>query len=128
MVEYTQLVRQSPGVYPALHRAPPELWPRLGGEEVRGPTSGAVPVDETGTTSVEAVKVPPVLGVQKPPRWVGKRFQDRRVVAPEKRRVKKAAGLKTRPAWLQQDRLGANPAVCRGDAGCQAWCPRPCKP
>ncbi len=29
---------------------------RLGGEEVRGPTSGAVPVDETGTASVEAVK------------------------------------------------------------------------
>jgi hypothetical protein len=42
------------------------------------------------------------------------------VAAPEKK-VKKPAGLKTRPAWLQQDRLGANPAVCRGDAGSQAW-------
>ncbi len=36
--------------------------------------------------------------------------------------MKKPAGLKTRPAWLQQDRLGANPAVCRGEAGCQTWC------
>jgi hypothetical protein len=25
-----------------LHRTPPELWPRLGGEEVRGPSSEAV--------------------------------------------------------------------------------------
>ncbi len=30
----------------------PELWPRLEGEEVRGPTSSAVPVDRTGTASV----------------------------------------------------------------------------
>ncbi len=43
------------------------LWPRLGGEEeVRGPTSWAVPVDGMGTASVGAVKVPPVPGVLKP--------------------------------------------------------------
>jgi hypothetical protein len=42
-----------------------------------------------GTASVEAVKPPPVPGVQKPPRQVGKRFRDRRVVAPKKRKVQK---------------------------------------
>jgi hypothetical protein len=113
---------------PALHRAPPELWPRLGREEVRGPTFRAVPVDETGTASVEAVEEPPVLGMLKPPRRVGKRFRDRLVAAPKKKKVKRPAGLRTRPAWLQQDRLSASPAVCRGVAGCQAWHPRPCKP
>ncbi len=76
----------------------PELWPRLGGEEVRGPTSGAVPVDETGTASVEAVKAPPVPGVQKPPRWVGKWFWDRHVAAPKEKKVKRLAGLRMRPA------------------------------
>ncbi len=104
----------------------PELWPRLGGEEVRGPTSGAVSVDETGTAFVEAVKAPPVPGLQKPPRQVGKRFRDRHVAAPKKKKVKRPASLRMRPAWLWQDRLGASPAVCRGDAGCQAW--RPQKP
>jgi hypothetical protein len=53
---------------------------------------------------------PPVLGVQKPPRLEGKRFQDSLVAAAE-RKVKKPASLKTRPAWLRQDSLGANPAV-----------------
>jgi sensor domain CHASE-containing protein len=67
-----------------VHRAPPELWPRLEGEEVRGPTSLAVPVDGTGTASVAPVKAPPVPGVQKPPRLVGKRFRDRLVAAPKK--------------------------------------------
>ncbi len=81
-----------------------------------------------GTASVEAVKTPPVPSVQKPPRQVGKRFQDRRVAALEERKVKKPAGLKTRPPWLQKERLGVNPPVCHGDAGCQAWCSRPCKP
>jgi hypothetical protein len=33
----------------------------------------------------QAVKAPPVPGVQKPPRQVEKRFRDRLVVAPEKR-------------------------------------------
>ncbi len=80
----------------------------------------AVPVDGTGTASVMAPLDP---GVQKPPRRVGKRFRDRLVAAPEEK-VKKPAGLNTRPAWLRQDRLGANQAVCRGDAGCQAWRPQ----
>ncbi len=95
--------------------------------EVRGPTSVAVPVDGTGTASVAQVMAPPVPCVQKPPRWVGKRFWDRLVAEPEGK-VKKPAGLKTRPTWLRQDRLGANPAVCRDNTGCQAWRPRPCKP
>jgi hypothetical protein len=82
----------------------------------------AVPVDGMGTASVAPVMAPPVLGVQKPPRQLGKRFRDRLVAAPEGK-VKKPAGLKTRPAWLRQDRLGANLAVCSGDAGCQAWRP-----
>ncbi len=65
-----------------VHRASPELWPQLEGEEVRGPTSLAVPVGGTGTTSVAPVKALPVPGVQKPPRRVGKRFRDRLVAAP----------------------------------------------
>jgi hypothetical protein len=84
-------------VWAALHRAPPELWPQLEGEEVRGLTSVEVPIDGMGTTSVEAVKAPPVPGVQKPPRRVGKRFQDCFLAVPEKK-VKKLVGLKTRPA------------------------------
>jgi hypothetical protein len=76
----------------------------------------AVPVDGTGTASVAPVMAPPAPGVQKPPRQVGKRFRDRLVVALEEK-VKKPAGLKTRPAWSRQDRLGAKPAVCRGDTG-----------
>jgi hypothetical protein len=87
----------------------------------------AVPIDGTGTASVAPLMAPPVSGVQKPPCQVEKRFWDRLVAAPEGK-VKKPAGLKTRPAWLGQDRLGANPAVCRGDTGCQAWRLRPCKP
>ncbi len=80
----------------------------------------AVLVDRMGTASVAPVMAPPVPGVQKPPRQVG-RFWDRLVAAPEEK-VKKPVGLKTRPAWLQQDRLGANPAVC------QAWRLGPYKP
>jgi hypothetical protein len=57
---------------------------------------------------VEDVKVPPVPGMQKPPRWVEKRFQDRLMAAPKKKKVKKPAGLKTRPAWLRQDHLRAS--------------------
>jgi hypothetical protein len=64
-----------------------------------------VPIDGTGTTSVEAVKALPVPGMQKPPSWVGKQFRDHCVAAPQKRKVKIPAGLKTRPAWLRQDRL-----------------------
>ncbi len=78
-----------------------------------------MPIDEMGTAFVEAVKVPTVPGVQKPPRWVGKRFRDHLVAAPRKEKVKKPVGQKTRPAWLQQDRLGVSLAVCCGNAGCQ---------
>jgi hypothetical protein len=80
-----------------------------------------------GTVFVEAVNVPSVPDVQKPPRQVGKRFQDRHVAASMKEKAKKPAGLKTKLAWLRQDRLGGSPAVCCGDAGCQAWRLRPCK-
>jgi hypothetical protein len=62
------------------------LWPRLGGEEVRGLSSEAVStgVAETAADSapVETLMVPPVLDVQKPPRWVGKRFRHSFAVAP----------------------------------------------
>jgi hypothetical protein len=37
-----------------LHRAPPELWPRLGGEEVRGPSSEAVSAGVADTAAVSA--------------------------------------------------------------------------
>ncbi len=74
-----------------LHRAPPELWPRLGREEVRGPSSGvvyagvadtagdsaAVSAGAADSGAVETLMALPVPGVQKPPRWVGKWFQDR---------------------------------------------------
>ncbi len=88
----------------------------------------AVPIDGTGTASVAPVMAPLVPGMQKPSHRVGKRFRDRLVAAPEKKKVKRPAGLRTRPAWLQQGRLGASPAVCHGDASCQAWRPWPCKP
>ena len=77
-----------------LHRAPPELWPRLGNGEVRGPSSEAetAGVADTAADSasaadfaaVETLVAPPVPGVQKPPRWVGKRFRDRFAAAPLK--------------------------------------------
>ncbi len=135
---YIQMQYRVGGVHPTgltvargVRRCPqgsPELWPRLGGEEVRGPTSVSVPVDGTGTASVAPVMAPPVPGVQKPPCRVGKRFQDRLVAAPEKEKLKRPAGLITRPGWLRRDRLGPSPAVCHGDAGCQAWRSWPCKP
>jgi hypothetical protein len=46
------------------------LWPHLEGEEVRGPTSGVVPVGRMGTASVASLMAPMVPGVQKPPRLV----------------------------------------------------------
>jgi hypothetical protein len=87
-----------------LHRAPPELWPRLGREEVRGPSSEAVSAGVADTAAVssgamdsaaasagaadsaavEALTAPLVPGVQKPPRWAGKRFRDRFEAAPLK--------------------------------------------
>jgi hypothetical protein len=52
--------------------------------------------DGTGTAFVEAVKAPSILGVQKPPFQVQKRFQDCHVAVPKKEKVKKPVGLKTR--------------------------------
>ncbi len=52
----------------------------------------AVPVDGSGTASVAPVVEPPVPGMQKPPRWVGKQFRDHLVAAPEEK-VKKPASL-----------------------------------
>ncbi len=85
-----------------------------------------VPDDGTGTSSVDPVMALPVPGVQKPPRRVGKQFRDCLEVAPEGK-VETPAGLKTRPTWLQQGRVGANLAVCCGEAGCQAQHPLPCR-
>ncbi len=79
-----------------LHRTPPELWPRLGGEEVRGPSSEAVSAGVADTVAysaavsagaadsaaVETLMVAPVPGMQKPLPWVRKRFWDRFAVAP----------------------------------------------
>ncbi len=94
----------------------------------------AVTVD---TASVDAMRVPPVQGMQKPPGWVGEKwFLDRLFSGPELK-VKKPAGLKTRPACKQLDRLGGlwlawplrqGLAVWRGAVDCQAWCLHPCKP
>jgi hypothetical protein len=44
-----------------------------------------------GTVSVEAVEAPLIPGVQKLFHWVGKRFRDRRGVAPRKEKAKKPA-------------------------------------
>ncbi len=67
---------------------------------------------------MEAVKPPPVLGVEKPPCWVGKRFRDHLEAAPKKN-VKIPAGLEMRPAWRGWDRLGTCPMVHRGDTDCR---------
>ncbi len=85
----------------------------LGWEEKR---SEVQPLGRCQLTGTASVKAPLILGVQKPPRWVGKRFRDCRVAAPEKKTVKSPAGLKTRPAWLRQHHLGASPVDCHGDA------------
>ncbi len=74
----------------------PKLWPQLGGKEVRGPSPEAVSAGVADTAAysvavsasaadsagaadsiaVERMTAPPVPGVQKPPRRVGKQFQD----------------------------------------------------
>jgi hypothetical protein len=70
-----------------------------GGEEVKGLTLWAESAVAADTTSVKEMRAPPVQGVQKPPRRVGeKQFLDSLLAAPELK-VKKPAGLKTRPAW-----------------------------
>ncbi len=119
------------GVQPAGAGRPPQGSPRAlasAGRRrgQRSPTSVAVSVDRMGTVSVEPVMALPVLGMQKPPRQVGKQFKDRLLAASEGK-VKKPA-VKTRPTWLWRDRLGANPAVCCGDTGCQARCLQLCRP
>jgi hypothetical protein len=64
-----------------------------------------------GTAFVEAVKAPPILGVQKPPRRVQKRFQDHRVAMLKKEKVKKPSGLKT--SHVGEFRKGwQSPKVC----------------
>jgi hypothetical protein len=73
---------------------PPELWPRLEVEEVRGPSSEAMSAGVADTAAVsagaadpaavETSMAPPVPGVQKPLRWVGKRFQDHFAAVPLK--------------------------------------------
>jgi hypothetical protein len=60
MLGYTQLVWS---VTRGVDRSPqgsPKLWPQLEREEVRGPTSVAVPTSMTCTVSVETVKATPV--------------------------------------------------------------------
>jgi hypothetical protein len=74
----------------------------IGGEEVRGLTSWVESAVVADTASVEAMRVLPVQGVQTPPphhrRVREKRFLDR-LLAVLELKVKKPAGLKTRPAW-----------------------------
>ncbi len=70
-----------------LHRAPPELWPQLGGEEFRGPSFAAasagvvytvaVSAGMADSAAVKAVTAPPFPAVQQPLHWIGKRFRDR---------------------------------------------------
>jgi hypothetical protein len=62
-----------------------------------------------GTASVAPVVAPLVPGVQKPPRGVGKQFQDC-LVAALMEKVKKQADLKTRPAWLLAGLPGCEPS------------------
>ncbi len=42
----------------------------------------AVSAGAADSAAVEPLMAPPVPGVQKPPRWVGKRFRDRFAAAP----------------------------------------------
>jgi hypothetical protein len=85
-----------------------------------------VPVDGTGTASVEAVKAPPVPGVQKSPHRVGKQFRGRLVMAPKKKKVKKPAGLKRdllgcgRTAWARARQSAAAAQAARHGVRCRA--------
>jgi hypothetical protein len=79
----------------------------------------AVTTDGGGTAAVETGMALPVQGVQKTDPRLEKGFLDRRLAAPEKKKVKKPAGLKRdlldggRTAWAlaQQYRLGTCSAV-----------------
>ncbi len=83
-------------------------------------------IDVSSTASLEAVKVPPVPGVQKPPHWVGKRFRVCLMAAPGKKKVKKPGGLKTRPigcgrtAWAQTRQSAAAWRAARRGVCCRA--------
>jgi hypothetical protein len=44
--------------------------------------SAVVSAGAADFATVETVMAPPVPGMQKPPRWVGKRFRDRLAVVP----------------------------------------------
>jgi hypothetical protein len=75
-----------------------------------------VSADVADTAFVEARKELPARGVQKPPCRVGeKQFQGEFSAAPDGM-VKIPAGLRTRPAWWQLDRLGRQRpgSVCGG--------------
>jgi hypothetical protein len=62
-----------------------------------------VTADSTGMAAVETGMAPLVQGVQKTSPRLEKRFLDCRLVAPGKEKVKKPAGLKTRPSWWRRD-------------------------
>jgi hypothetical protein len=62
---------------------------------------------------------PPVQGIQKTDLQPEKQFLDHCLAAPEEGKVKKSAGLKTRPAWWWQDHLGTCLAVGHGVTDCQ---------
>ncbi len=78
--------------------------------------------------AVETVLAPPSQGVQKTRQRLEKRFLDRRLAVPDEEKVKIPVGLTTRPAWRQQDRLGACPAVGHGIVDCQVQRMHPCRP
>ncbi len=44
--------------------------------------SASVSAGAVDSAAMETLVAPPVLGVQKPPRWVGRRFRDRFAAAP----------------------------------------------
>jgi hypothetical protein len=81
----------------------------VGGRNVKAPVKGrslsVVSAGAANTAFVEAAKELPAQGMQKPPRGVGEKpFPDGFLAAPATI-VKKPAGLRTRPAGRQLDRL-----------------------
>ncbi len=99
-----------------------------GGEEVRGPSSeavssgvadtvavstgaadsAAVSAGAADSAAVEALTAPPVPGVQKPPRWVGKRFRDH-FAAALLLKAQRPRGAQTMPAWPRRSCLDVWP-------------------
>jgi hypothetical protein len=78
---------------------PPELWCQLEGEEVGGLTSWAKSAVAGATMSLEAMKAPPVQGMQKPARRVGEKWLLDRILEAPELQEEKPGGLKMRPAW-----------------------------